>query len=601
MSDLSQTPPINYTSREFASIKQDLVSYAKRYYPDTFRDFTDASFGSMMLDMVAYVGDVISFYLDYQVNESFLDSAIEYNNIMRLARQAGFKTSRSFSSTGEITLYIIVPSSTTSGTGQPDLAYAPILKSGSKFISNSGVTFTLVDDVDFADQNNEIVVAEVNSSNGSPTSYAIKSFGKIISGELKVEYVSVGEYRRYPSYILSDDNIVEIVSIVDSQGNKYYEVDHLSQDTVYVPVKNTKDDKTLAPYVIKPLSVPRRFTVERTGRKTIIQFGQGSKKTMAQEKITDPSKVILQAHAKNYITDKTFDPTKLLETDKLGIAPSETTLTVIYRSNKANNVNIAAKSITDATDLDFSFSNAAALNQAKISTAVSSLEYENESPIVGDSSIPDVEEIRSRALGLNSAQSRAVTKQDYISLVYNMPPKFGSVKRVNLMQDRDSFKRNLNMYVISENAAGNLIQTPSTIKSNLKTWLSNYKMINDTIDIMDAKVVNLAIEYQVMIDTDENRFGALDFINESLGSFFENKYDIGEPFMYSDIFNVLKQISFVLDVKDIDVKLQTGNLYATSFFSVNKNKSADGRMIICPKDHIFEIRYPNVDIRGSIV
>lgn len=599
MSDLSRTPPIKYTSREFASIKQDLVSYAKRYYPDTFQDFTQASFGSMMLDMVAYVGDVLSFYLDYQVNESFLDTAVEYNNVLRLSRQTGLKMSRSFTSTGEITLYVIIPSSN-DGTS-PDMSYAPVLKAGSKFISNSGTTFTLSEDVDFGDDNNEFVVADVDAITGSPKSYAVKTFGKLISGEMRLEYIGVGSYTRYPNFTLSDDNIVEVVSVTDSAGNKYYEVDHLSQDVVYVPVKNTKSDKQIAPYVIKPLAVPRRFTVERNGRRTTIQFGHGSDKNMSQEKITDPSKVVLKAHAKNYITDKVFDPTNLLETDKLGIAPSDTTLTVIYRTNGANDVNISANSITDTSDLNFSFNNTSILTSAKMAEVVSSLDFENESPIVGDSSLPDVNEIRERALGFYSAQARAVTKQDYISLVYNMPPKFGSVKRVNILQDTDSFKRNLNMYVISENSNGNLIQTPMTIKNNLKTWISNYKMINDTMDILNAKVVNLALEYKIMIDKEENKFGALDFVNTRLADFFSNKYDIGEPFMYSDVFGVLKDISFVLDVQDIKMTVQNGALYAQTNFDVIKNTSADGRMIICPKDHIFEIRYPNSDIRGTIV
>ena len=601
MSNLSQKPPINYTSREFATIKQDLVSYAKRYYPDTFNDFSEASFGSMMLDMVAYVGDVISFYLDYQVNESFLDSSLEYNNILRLARQTGLKMSRSFTSTGQLTLYVIIPAKTTGQVGTPDLAYAPILKNGSKFTSSSGTVFTLSEDVDFGDENNEVVVASVDSTTGSPLTYAVKTFGTIISGELKVEYIDVGAYTRYPNFILNDNNIVEVVSVVDSKGNKYYEVDSLSQDTVYIPVQNLSGDKEFAPYVIKPIAVPRRFTVERSGRRTLLQFGHGSDKNTVDDKIVDPSKVVLDMHAKNYITDKTFDPTRLLETEKLGVAPSDTTLTIIYRTNNANNVNIGTNTITESTDLNFRFRDVAILENQLMADVVTSLDFENESPIVGDTLAPTVEEIRQRALGMQSAQNRAVTKQDYISLVYNMPPKFGSVKRVNITQDKNSFKRNLNMYVVSENQSGNLVQTPITIKNNLKTWLSNYKMINDTVDILDAKVINLGIQYSVLIDTEENKFGALDFINGQMANYFSNKYNIGEPFMYSDVFNVLKNIDFVLDVKDIEVTLQNGPLYETSFFDIKSNLTADGRALICPEDHIFEIRFPNIDIRGSIV
>jgi hypothetical protein len=481
------------------------------------------------------------------------------------------------------------------------MSYAPILKNGSKFISSGGTIFTLTEDVDFSNPANEMVVASSDSNNDSPLSYAIKAYGKLISGEYKVEYISVGEFIRYPRFVLADRNIVEVVSVVDSQGNKFYEVDHLSQDIVYENIKNTKSDKSLAEYIIKPRPVPRRYTVEMIGPSTFLQFGHGSDKNLTNEKITDPSKVVLQQHAKNYVTDKTFDPTKLLETDKLGVAPSNTTLTVIYRSNTANNVNIATNTLTDTSDIEFSFSNVSSLETAKVANVISSLDFENESPIVGDTTLPDAEEIRNRALGYYSAQNRAVTRQDYISLIYNMHPKFGSVKRAALYQDTNSFKINLNLYVLSENSNGNLIQTPSTIKNNLKSWLARYKMINDTIDILDAKIVNLSIEYEAMIDKEENKFGALDAINQRLAAFYTDKFDIAEPFMLSDVYGILKEIPFVLDVKNIYINLQTGLKYSNVPFDIERNKSADGRMIVCPEDHIFEIRFPTTDIRGSIV
>jgi hypothetical protein len=183
-----------------------------------------------------------------------------------------------------------------------------------------------------------------------------------------------------------------------------------------------------------------------------------------------------------------------------------------------------------------------------------------------------------------------------------MHPKFGSVKRAaTVTQDTNSFKRNLNLYVVAENVNGNLTQCPSTIKNNLKSWIARYKMINDTIDILDGKVINISIQYQALVDSEENKFGALDNINRELSTFFANKYDIGEPFFYSDVFGVLKDIPYVLDVQNIAIGLQTGPAYSTTFFDIERNTSSDGRMIVCPEDHIFEIRYPSADIRGTIV
>ena len=152
--------PINYTSRDFETIKEDLVNYAKRYYPTTFKDFNEASFGSLMLDLVAYVGDQLSFYADYQANESFLDSAIEFKNIVRLCKQLGYKLPGAAVASGNCTFYVKVPASST--TRGPDLNYFPILQRGTTLSSTNGASYTLVENVDFTKSSNEITVAEVD-------------------------------------------------------------------------------------------------------------------------------------------------------------------------------------------------------------------------------------------------------------------------------------------------------------------------------------------------------------------------------------------------------------------------------------------------------
>jgi hypothetical protein len=592
-------PPINYTSRDFATIKNDLENYARRYYPDTFQDFSEASFGSLMLDMTAYVGDILSFYVDYQVNESFLDTALEYNNISRLSKQMGFKQPGAASSQGFVTLYIVVPASSTA-VG-PDLRYAPVLKNGTKFASNSGAVFTLLDDVDFANADNDIVVATTNSTTGLPTGYAIKAMGRVKSGELRVQYITVGQYQRFPKFTLDDTNISEIVSITDTSGNRYYEVDYLTQDTVYVPVVNRSVDKELVPFIMKPKGVPRRFIVEHVGSSTTIQFGYGSEANITSDVVSDPSNVVLDMHGKNYVSDRSFDPTNLIETDKLGVAPANTVLSIIYRANGANNINISTDSLTSVTDVDIRFKNTNLLSAGSVREVIASLEFENEEPIVGDTAQISAEEIRQRAYGVYAAQNRAVTKEDYKALIYSMPSKFGSIKRLNIVQDKNSFKRNLNLYVVSENVNGNLIATPTALKNNLKTWISNYKMINDTIDILDGKIVNIAIEYEIMVDKEENRFSAISQANTALARrFSRTQFEFGEPFKFSDIFQVLKNIDSVLDVGDVRVVRQTGPSYSSVDFNINAYTTPDGRSIIPPEDYIFEIKFPSQDIRGSV-
>tara|TARA_R100001079_G_C4448026_1_gene152146 strand:- start:801 stop:2606 length:1806 start_codon:yes stop_codon:yes gene_type:complete len=593
-------PPINYTNRDFASIKNDLENFAKRYYPDTQRDFSEASFGAMMIDMTAYVGDVLSFYLDYQVNESFLDTALEYNNVSRLAKQLGYRQSGASKSSGVINLYIVVPASSTA-IG-PDMRYAPILRTGTKFISKSESIFTLTEDVDFGKSGNEMVVAATNSSTGQPTKYAIKTHGKVVSGELKVQYIEVGDYQRFPKFFLNDSNITEIISVIDTSGNKYFEVENLSQDTIYVPVTNKTQDKDLVPFIMKPRAVPRRYIVEHMGSTTSIQFGFGSDSNMTSDVVSDPSNVIMDAHGRDYVTDRSFDPTNLIETDKLGIAPSNTTLSVVYRANGSNQINISANSLVSTADVDMRFKNSGLLAEGEMREVISSLEFENEDPIVGDTSQISTDEIRQRAFGAYSAQNRAVTKQDYMALVYNMPGKFGSIKRLNIAQDKDSFKRNLNLFVVSENPDGYLIPTPPTLKNNLKTWLSNYKMINDSIDILDGKIINFSITYEIMVDRQENRFSAISRANAALANrFANNKFEFGEPIRYSEVFQVLKGIGSVLDVGEVKIKQQTGVLYSDVSFNLDNFISPDGRLVMAPQDYIYELRFPTRDIIGSVI
>ena len=594
-----KTPPINYTSRDFASIKGDLVSYAKRYYPDTFQDFSEASFGSLMLDMSAYVGDVMSFYLDYQVNESFLDTALEYNNVNRIAKQMGYKQSGAASSEGMVTFYVVVPAST-NGVG-PDLRYAPTLKNGTKLGSASGTTFTLIEDVDFSKSSNDMIVATTNSTTGVPVSYAIRATGRVKSGEVKVQYLSVGEYERFPKFRLDDSNVTEVLSIVDTAGNRYYEVEYLTQDTVYVPVVNKGVDKSIVPKIMIPQAVPRRFIVEYIGSRASIQFGNGSDKNLTSDVVSDPANVVLDMHGRNYVTDRSFDPTNLIETDKLGMAPSNTVLAVIYRTNGANSVNISTNSLETITDVSLKFSNPNTLSDNTIRNVIASLEFENEDPIVGDTLKPSSEEVKQRAYGVYAAQNRAVTKQDYKSLIYNMPGKFGSVKRINIAQDKNSFKRNLNLYILSENPAGNLTKSPETLKNNLKLWISNYKMINDTIDILDGNIVDIGIEYKIMVDKEENRFSAIAAANSAIARKFSRKFEFAEPMKYSDIFQSLKNIDSVLDVLEVKVVRKTGAAYSDVSFDIDAYTTPDGRSIALPENYIFEIKYPSEDIIGSVV
>lgn len=592
--------PVNYTSRDFESIRNDLITHVKRYYPNVYQDFNEASFGSIMIDTVAYVGDILSFYMDYNVNESFLETSIEENNILKLARQMGYRYKGIPASSGEVTLYIIVPN-LVNGVG-PDLDYAPILKRGAVFSAGGqGASFTLNEDVDFSLSSNETVVATVDSTTGVPTGYAIKAKGQIISGQIRRQTVNTGDFERFKKILVQDDNITEIISVVDSSGNKYYEVDYLTQDVVHVPIVNKSSDSDQVPMILKPKKVPRRFVFEQLSNQYYLQFGYGSETNLTNELISDPNKVVLQVNGRDYITDESFDPTNLIETDKMGISPTNTSLTIEYRKNSVNINNIASKALVNVSDTNFAFANIGSLSQVKISSVISSLEFENEKPIIGGVSTPTTEEIKYRAYGSFASQHRAVTSEDYKALIYSIPPKFGAVKRANIVQDKDSFKRNLNLYIISEDQSGHLVEATDTLKSNIKTYLSNYKMINDTVDIMDARIVNLEINIDIIAEQERNKFEVLQAGIDAIK--FENlntKYDIGEPFRTSDIFRTLKNVDGILDVVSISIKRKTGSLYSTFSYDIKSNTSPDGRLVLAQDNVIFEVKYPDSDIVGTV-
>jgi hypothetical protein len=594
--------PIRYTDRDFDSIKTSLIEHIKRYYPETFQDFNEASFGSLMLDMVAYVGDVMSFYLDYQANESFMDTAIEYNNIVKLAKQLGYKFREAPSSTGIVSFYIVVPARTT-GFG-PDTDYIPVLKKGTELANNAGVGFLLNEDIDFAKSNNEIVVARADSNTGSPLSYAIKSFGQVVSGKLFEENISVGSYERLRRLRLAGTNITEIISVIDQEGHEYFEVEYLSQDVVYKEIINPEvgkqDGETIAgvpTVLLRPTSVPRRFVSEVESGITYLQFGYGSEDSLSTDPITRASEVVLKTHGKNYTTSNAFDPSNLKLTDKLGVAPSNTTLRVTYRMNTANNVNAATNTINNITNPIFSFSKSN-LSQTKIAEVIQSVQSTNEEPILGDVTGMSGEEIKRHAIDAYASQNRAVTAQDYISVVYRMPGKYGKVKRCTIMQDPNSLKRNLNLYVLSTDYNGKFITTNSTVKDNLKFWLQDYKMINDTIDILDAKVVNIGVDFVVMAESDFDKYEVLEACRAELGAYFSDHFEIGEPLYMTRLYKMLGNVRGVLDVVNIKVNSKMGSNYSTAFFDIDKNMSDDGRMLFIPQDHVLEVRFRGVDIVG---
>tara|TARA_R100000664_G_C2759174_1_gene148716 strand:+ start:4430 stop:6226 length:1797 start_codon:yes stop_codon:yes gene_type:complete len=587
---------IDYTNRDFSTIREDLTQIAERFYPDTFQDFSEASFGAMMLDAVAYVGDQLSFYLDYNVNETFLDSSYQRENVIRHGRVLGFKNSGRPSTYGKVALYVLVPASI-SGIG-PDTRYIPIVKRGTKFTSDNGLSFVLTENVDMADSSNPVVVARTNSTTGAPTFYAIKSYGNVVSGFFNTETVEVGGFERFKRILLTSPNVSEIISVFDSSGNEYFEVEYLSQDLVFKELTNKNYKNDNVPSIMKPLLVNRKFVTVFDNNGVSIQFGSGDE--LSEEAAADPQNVAMNIFGKSYVTDTTFDPSRLTNNKFYGLVPQNTTLTILFRQTNPVNSNVASNSLNTVSNAIVEFSDFSSLSQAQATAVRDSLEVTNETPILGNVSNPSVGELKQRIYDTFPTQNRAVTQKDYENLVYRLPSKFGSIKRCSVQKDPDSQKRNLNLYVVSEDPQGKLTNTNNTIKTNLKTWLNHYRMINDTIDILDPFIINFGINFVVKPETKSNKFEVLDACVAALAAEFSTPLYIGERLSISRIFNILNNVNGVNDVVRVNIVNKNSSAYSNVFFSIQDNMSLDGDYILTPSNAILEMKFPSVDIKGKL-
>ena len=595
--DQKKIIPINYTNREFEGVRRDLLQIAERYYSDSFRDFSEASFGAMMVDNLAYVADQLSFYLDYNVNETFLDTAYQYENIIRHGRVLGYKDTGRASTYGRVALFVLVPASPT-GLG-PDRRYIPVLKRGSSFSSANGLNYMLTENVDFAAPRTQVIAARTNATTGAPTYYAIKTYGNVVSGRMGTERVTVGAYERFKTITLSATNVSEIISVIDEQGNEYYEVDYLAQDLIFKEIANTNYKNDNVPSILKPFLVSRKFVVNRSRSSVTLQFGSG--KSGETNVVADPASVAIDVFGKTYVSSTTFDPSRLTKNESMGIVPSDTILTITYRATNPTNSNSAVGAINRVNGALLDFENRTTLTQAEINEVLNSVEVSNEEPIVGDVSNPTSTELKRRIYDTFPTQNRAVTQADYENMIYRMPAKFGSVKRCSAQRDPDSRRRNINIYAISEDNFGNLTATNSTIKNNLKTWMNNYRMLSDTIDVLDAFIINYGIEFVVKPSIGADRFTLVDTcINTLAARYSREKMFIGEQIDVADIYTTLSNIEGVLNVSSVKITNKNGANYSSVQFDINENTAPDGSSIIIPKNAVAELKYPSVDITGKI-
>ena len=593
---MNKTFKMNYFARDFSSIKSTLKEYAKRYYSNELSDLSESSINSFLMESVSYVGDVLSYYLDYQTNETFLSTAIENKNILSLAKSLGYKRKDFTSTTGKIAVYMLLPND---GNNKPDYSKAPTIRKGTEVGSGNGNVYTITEDIRATNSiiGENYVVANTNQL-GNPTFYAVKLYAPIISGQIRTTNIQIGSFIKFNKVSLNDPKIAEIVSVVDADGNIYYEVPNLTQNIVYTAVYN---QDTEPKYILKTLSAQRRFVFDYDTVLPYMLFGGKQYRPdedLTVDPITEPIKYALNKYNNDFLQDEYFEPNALLNGDTYGIGPENTILTVKYRLNTTNNNNAAVGAITSVKNLLYTFHDQSIAQQTQ-ANIINSIQITNEDQVIGQNVEISLDEIKDLAGNIYNSQNRAVTAKDYETLTYMMHQKYGAIKRVKALRDPTSLKNNINLYILCTDEQGRLIRSNNTIKENLKTWLSNYKVLTDTVDILDAKIINLGINFTILVDPKEDKIETLRLVKAQLEYVYSFKSQIGESFNILDVYREIRKFKNVLDVKDVKIRNIVADGYSSTPFNIQQSLSMDGNLIQIPKNAVYEIRYPSADIVGN--
>lgn len=624
MASISKTTSkeIKYFGRDFDTLKAGLVEFAKVYYPNTYNDFNEASPGMMFLEMAAYVGDSLNYYIDAQFKESLLNYASEKRTLLAMANAFGYKAKLSVPATVEVDVFQLLPPSGSGANVVPDLRYALKIEAGMSIRSSeNGVNFIVPNMVDFSltDAYNptDISVYSIDS-NGAPNYFLARKTAKAISAQTQTTTIEVGAAQKYFKFQIPNTTIIGIESIVDSEGNTWYEVPYLAQDTIFEQVSNiaindpdTVGDSSQVPYLLKLKKVPRRFITRITETGIEVCFGAGVSASPDEELIALPENIGLSLPSGKADLDASIDPQAPIFTKAYGVAPSNTTLTVTYLVGGGIQSNVASNTINEITGIQ---TNAANLPQATgtlNATIVNSIAVNNRAAAVGGRGGETVEEIRQNTLSQFSSQNRAVTREDYIIRAYSMPNIYGSLAKVFITPDEQenigtseindtvANPLALNMYVLAYNSSKQLTNATTALKNNLKNYLSQYKMLTDSINIRNGYVINIGIDVSIIALPNFNSNEVMLLCVTELKKFFDvDRWQIGDPIIYGDIYNTLLRVKGVQTVTGVKItNLTNASLgYSNVFYDI-AGSTFNGVLYPSLDPSIFEVKYPNNDIR----
>ena len=608
---------IQYINKDFTELRASLINYARTYFPTTYNDFTPSSPGMMFMEMAAYVGDVLSFYLDNQIQETYLQYARQTNNLYELAYMFGYKPNVTQVSTVDLDFYQQVPANSLA----PDFNYSLFIPANTivTSIASGSTSFIIQDPIDFSVSSSgdptEVTVYSVDGSN-NPTYFLLKKSRKAISSTINTSTFVFGIPEQFSTVELAANNIVGILDVFDSDGNQWYEVDYLAQDTVFDSIKNTNtNDPNLSqysgdtPYLLQLKAVQRRFTTRFLNSTTLqLQFGAGTSADTDEEILPNPDNVGLGLPFEIDKLTTAYAPSNFIFTKTYGIAPSNTTLTVRYLTGGGVGSNSPANTIISITSGTPTFINT---NLAAVTAdyVFNSLAVNNLTAADGGGDGDTIEEIRQNSSANFATQLRNVTQDDYLVRALSMPAKFGVISKAYIEPTKAQSAASgqaasiLDLYVLSFDVDSKLRTASQALKQNLSTYLSQYRMVNDSISIKDAFIINIGVNFDIIVLPNYNSNEVLTKCILALQDFFAIKnWQINEPIVLRDLYVVLDNIEGVQTVKNITISNKVGvNLGYSEFAYDIEGATLSGTVYPSLDPMIFEVKYPNQDIQGRVV
>jgi hypothetical protein len=614
------TKDIKYFNRDFTGLKDLLVDFTKTYYPNTYNDFSPSSPGMMVLEMSAYVGDVLSFYLDNQIQETFVQHARQTESIFNLAYMLGYRPKVTKTSTVEVDLYQQLPAKLSGGTYIPDYDYALFLQGNTVVQSNpGGVNFLIQDTVDFTVSSSldptEVTIYQ--TSGGNPQYYLLKKKRKALSSTIQTQTATFTTPTSFDTVNIADTNIIKILDITDSDGNTWYEVPYLGQELIYKSTKNTNTNDpnsytdTDAQYLLKLEKIARRFTTRFKADNSLeIQFGSGTTSDVDEEILPNGDNVGIGLPFEQIKLTTAFDPSNFLQTDTYGIAPANTTLSIRYLTGGGVSSNVEANTVTTISSTgNIAFQNSN-LNSVTSNYIFSSVTVNNELAASGGGDGDTLEEIRQNTLVGFQSQLRNVTTKDYTIRALSMPSDYGAIAKSYVEATKASdntlpgeIPSTLNLYVLGFDSAKHLITSSNTVKQNLSTYLSEYRIIGDTVKIKDGFIVNIAVDFEIIVFPNFNNNEVLSrCITEIQNYFAIDNWTFNQPILLKELFIRLDKINGVQTVKDIYITNKTGVAQGYSEYAYDIEGATLNNVVYPSLDPcVFEVKYPDTDIRGRVV